>query len=232
MPFLKAGFNGRHRATGIYAWTRARTPLGHVERVRWGLAELIIFDGGDYAWHGERFLAWGEACVIGTASDLANALFAGGFNDFGLPQSEVPDPGHRPRAVTLKLPYPVSANRYWRTFAYVARDTKKARAVTAPSDEAKAFKEECGWIAKAAGVRVPFTCHVEIRVRLVPANKVCMDLDNALKVTIDALKGVVYADDDQIMKITAERADADPTGKRLEVDVLPYAMPTELEKAA
>lgn len=219
MPFTRAGFNARHRETGIRAWTR---PAGGG---KYASAELLQFAAGDYAWYGERFLAWGEACVIGTVPGIELD-----FKDqFGLPMSDVPDhPGRKPRAVTLKLPYPVSANRYW--ISFYAKNMK--RVITGVTKEAEAFKEECGWRAKAAGVRTPFTCHVELRVRLVPENKVCMDLDNALKVTVDALKGIVYADDDQIMKIVAERGDADPTGKHLEVEVVPYLMPMALEKAA
>lgn len=130
----------------------------------------------------------------------------------------------------LILPYPVSANRYWRSFAYIDRQTKKPRSVTAPSDDAKAFKLECAWIAKAAGCR-PITGAVELHITLVPANRVCMDLDNALKVVIDALKGIVYEDDAQIYKIVAERLA--PDGKaRLEVEALPFEMPLALERAA
>jgi crossover junction endodeoxyribonuclease RusA len=58
-----------------------------------------------------------------------------------------------------------------------------------------------------------------------------MDLDNALKVSIDALKGIAYADDSQVYKITAWRADPEP-GKRLEVEILPYTIPMALEAAA
>lgn len=126
----------------------------------------------------------------------------------------------------LILPYPVSANRYWRTV--VAK--KQLRALTFVSDEAKAYKQEVAWRAKAAGVK-PISGLVELRVRLVPKNGVCMDLDNALKVTIDALKGVVYADDSQVYRIVAERGDADPTGARLEVEAVPYTMPMALETA-
>jgi crossover junction endodeoxyribonuclease RusA len=101
------------------------------------------------------------------------------------------------------------------------------------SDEAKAYKEECGWRAKLAGVREPMMGPVEVRFRLVPANRVCMDLDNALKVSIDALKGIVFADDSQVYRLVAERADPDPQGgARLEVEVLPLVMPTALELAA
>lgn len=128
----------------------------------------------------------------------------------------------------LILPYPVSANRYWRTI--VAK--KQQRAITFVSDEAKKYKEECGWLAKRAGFRAPLAGAVELRIRLVPKNRVCMDLDNCLKVTIDALKGIVYADDAQVFKITAERADPDPAGARLEVEVLPLVIPMALELAA
>ncbi|TAK84323.1 MAG: RusA family crossover junction endodeoxyribonuclease [Betaproteobacteria bacterium] len=133
----------------------------------------------------------------------------------------------------LVLAYPVSANRYWRTFAYLAKATRKPSAVTVPSEEAKAYKEECGWRAKAAGVRSPLTGAIELRFRLVPASRVCMDLDNALKVSIDALKGIVFDDDSQVYKIVAERSDPDPVGgARLEVEILPLVMPTALEAAA
>lgn len=131
----------------------------------------------------------------------------------------------------LILPYPVSANRYWRTFAYNAKATKKAKAVTVPSEEAKSYKAECGWLAKAAGCRTPIVGPVELRFRLVPANGVCMDLDNCLKVAIDALKGIVFEDDSQVYRIIAERADPDPTGRRLEVEIEPYRVPMALEAA-
>jgi crossover junction endodeoxyribonuclease RusA len=132
--------------------------------------------------------------------------------------------------VKLILPYPVSANRYWVTFPYIDRETKKPKAVTVPSAEAKAFKQEVAWRARAAGGK-PASGPVELRIALIPRNKVCMDLDNALKVTIDALKGIVYADDAQVFKIVAERRDPDPTGPRLEVEILPLMLPMALEAA-
>jgi crossover junction endodeoxyribonuclease RusA len=73
---------------------------------------------------------------------------------------------------------------------------------------------------------------IELRIRLVPKNRVCMDLDNALKVTIDALKTIVYADDAQVYRIIAERAEPDPSGARLEVEAAEIRMPTALEAAA
>ena len=106
-----------------------------------------------------------------------------------------------PKAFELTLPYPVSANRYWRTVA------ANGRAMVFVSDEAKKFKDEVWWRARSAGLRTPFTTAVELKITLIPKNRVCMDLDNALKVTIDALKGIAYDDDAQVYKIIAERAE-------------------------
>jgi hypothetical protein len=70
MPFLKAGFNWRHRSTGIRGWTRS------LEGGRqFAPAELIRFapkgtHTGDYAWlhlaQRPRFIAWGEQCTFGS----------------------------------------------------------------------------------------------------------------------------------------------------------------------
>lgn len=119
------------------------------------------------------------------------------------------------------LPYPISANRYWRSF--VPRG--HSRAIVCVSDEAKAYKNHAGWIAKAAGVTQPLRYNIEMRLTLVPANGVCMDLDNCLKVAIDSLKGVCYLDDRQVYRIVAERANPDQKGARLEVEIVRYEPP-------
>lgn len=114
---------------------------------------------------------------------------------------------------TVNLPYPVSANRYWRSYAV------KGRAMVVVSDEARSYRTQCGWIAKAAGLRIPMQGEIELVITLVPANRVCMDLDNALKVIIDAMKGIAYEDDSQVRKITAERKPPDGQGARVELTV-------------
>ena len=127
----------------------------------------------------------------------------------------------------LILPYPVSSNRYWRSFV----PKGWTRAVVVLSDEAKAYKREAGWLAKAAGIRTPLAGPVEVRVVLYPRDRRQIDLDNALKVAIDALNAIAYEDDKQVCKITAERRA--PHGEaRLEVEILPYTVPMELEVAA
>lgn len=86
MPFLQAGFNARHRDTGIRGWTR---PLNGG---RFDPAELIAFACGDYAWHvrrgnsGHGVIAWGEQAVLGSYGiELAEEHQA------GLPMSKMPE---------------------------------------------------------------------------------------------------------------------------------------------
>lgn len=138
--------------------------------------------------------------------------------------------------VSLDLPWPVSANRYWRSF--VPRGHK--RAIVTLSDEAKAYKREVAWLAKAAGMR-PMDGRVRVDCLLYPAlpknaekrmrklgegwddSVRSLDLDNALKVTIDALKGVAYHDDKQVWRLTAERME--PCGEaRMVVRVTPIVL--------
>lgn len=95
MPFLQAGFNGKHLALGIFAWTRARS----AEKPRWAAAELIRFESGDYAWHGERFLAWGEACVFGTHAGFVLA----DEHQHGLEQCDLDDKPRPGRKVSFTI---------------------------------------------------------------------------------------------------------------------------------
>lgn len=125
--------------------------------------------------------------------------------------------------VTLVLPWPVSANRYWRT--YMPKGFKAP--VTVLSSEAKAYKSEVGWLARAAGIRTPISGRVAVSYVLYPKRPQdwarraakdpagwddtvqCIDLDNAQKVLMDSLKGVVIDDDKWVRRIHAERAEPD-----------------------
>lgn len=112
----------------------------------------------------------------------------------------------------LVLPYPVTANLYWRSTAYIDKQTKLPRAVTYPSGEAKAYKEQVGWLAKVAGYKEPSKRPVSLKIVLCPRllNKngdrtgVVMDLSNAWKVAEDALQGIVYVNDRQVKKLALE----------------------------
>lgn len=125
--------------------------------------------------------------------------------------------------IELVLPYPISANRYWRT--YMPKGFKAP--VTTLSKEAKAYKAEVASLAKVAGIREPLSGRVAVSYVLFPQRPLdyvkrmrmdpegwddtvqCIDLDNAQKVLMDSLKGVVIDDDKWVRRIEAERAEPD-----------------------
>lgn len=106
------------------------------------------------------------------------------------------------------LPYPPSANRYWRN----------VNGRTLVSREAKAYKEEAGWIAKVDGVE-PVKGDVVVKIAVHRPQR-RGDLDNTLKVLLDALNGIAWQDDNQIVRIEAERHD-DPDNPRAVVEIMP-----------
>jgi len=139
--------------------------------------------------------------------------------------------------IRLTLPYPISANRYWRT-ALVC-----GRAQTYVSKEAKDFKEQVGWLCRAAGIRTPLEGRLEVRVQLYPnrpqdwAKRVkklgptwddsvqCMDLTNCEKVLMDALNTLAFNDDKQVRRYFAERMEPDEKGARVEMTIEQLAVP-------
>ena len=141
--------------------------------------------------------------------------------------------------ISLTLPYPPSANRYWRS--YVPRGQQ--RAIVCLSDQATDYKIEVARIAYKANVRSVITGRVALGIQLYPErpqdwakrarrnaagwdNDVrCIDLDNALKVLIDALKGVVIDDDKWVRRIAAERMEPDAHGARVVLTVENIAVP-------
>lgn len=130
-------------------------------------------------------------------------------------------------AIVLSLPYPISANRYWAT--RVIKTGGKSTAVTYVTADAKAYKAEVQRIARLYGVREPVACRTEIAIRLYPqrpqdwerrarANPMTwdddvrsIDIDNANKVLLDALKGVVIVDDSRryVRRIISEHMEPD-----------------------
>ena len=128
-----------------------------------------------------------------------------------------------PEMITLTLPWPVSANRYWRSF--VPRG--HSRAIVTLSDEAKAYKATVGKLVRAAGIVRPITGRVAVTVQLYPARPQdwarrarkdpmawdddvrCIDLDNANKVLLDSLKGLALDDDKWVRRLSAERMEPD-----------------------
>lgn len=104
------------------------------------------------------------------------------------------------------LPVPPSANHYWRNYG--------GRVVV--SNEAREYKGRAGWLAKAAGCYalggpVGVLLHVHRARR-------AGDLDNYVKVLLDALRSVAFEDDSQVVELHAYRGD-DATDPRVEVRV-------------
>ena len=140
--------------------------------------------------------------------------------------------------ITLILPYPLSANKYWRPVHIGNHIT------IVPTKDAKEYKTEVQWRARAAGVRTPIIGRVAIDVKLYPGRPLdykkrmrdfgaawddsvrCIDLDNANKVLLDALKGVAIEDDAWVRKITAERMEPDEGKARVVLTITPMAIVT------
>ena len=105
--------------------------------------------------------------------------------------------------IEIDLPEPPSANRYWRI--------GRGRIFT--SAEANAFKAEVMRRVVEQGYRdrglFPFPSGKAIVVSLVwLRSRRAGDLDNRIKVALDALNRVLWADDDQIVELHAYRMDS------------------------
>lgn len=137
--------------------------------------------------------------------------------------------------ITITLPYPLSANRYWQSF--VPRGA--TRAIVHLSTEAKAYRREVGKLTTLAGIRKPIAGRVAITVQLYPHRPQdwqtrmrklgpawddsvqCIDVDNANKVLLDALKGIAFDDDAWVRRLVAERMEPDALGARVVVKIEP-----------
>lgn len=100
----------------------------------------------------------------------------------------------------MVFPYPPSANRYWRVWG--------GRVVR--SSEATSYKSICKGIATLSRhAQIDGDVHVSVilhpkKTKKGAASKTRIDLDNALKVVIDAMQGIVYANDSQVVRIVAQ----------------------------
>lgn len=106
-----------------------------------------------------------------------------------------------PQVYQVRFDLPSSANRYWRVY--------RGRAVT--SAEARAYKATQGYEAKRQGVTEPLEGEVAVELNVYPASR-RGDLDNFVKVTLDAANGVLWGDDRQVRELHCYRHEpsADP----------------------
>ena len=114
--------------------------------------------------------------------------------------------------IHLSLPEPPSANRYWKVW--------RGRAVK--SKEARAYAELVKYLAIQQRVKAPIHGDVEVTVKWYRQRR-AGDLDNRIKILLDAMKGIAFVDDKQIRRIHAERFDkVEPVGT-MEVCVVAWA---------
>ena len=105
----------------------------------------------------------------------------------------------------IELPHPISANRYWRI----------CRGMAVKSVEARQYKALAQSIAGWQGIAEPLSgaIHVEMtyhpkRPKTYKGGPVrAFDLDNTMKVAIDALNGIAWHDDKQITFLAIARGE-------------------------
>ncbi|PYJ11248.1 MAG: RusA family crossover junction endodeoxyribonuclease [Verrucomicrobia bacterium] len=109
-------------------------------------------------------------------------------------------------AVNITLPFPPSANRYYR----------HDRGITHRSDEANAYRGNVWALCDDEGIE-PFSGLVRVSMTFFrPAKR--GDLDNRIKVLLDSIQGLAYHNDSQIAEIHAYRAD-DKANPRVELEI-------------
>lgn len=107
----------------------------------------------------------------------------------------------------LRLPYPPSANAYWRSV--------NGRVLV--SAEARAYKQKVGWLCAVGRKLKPLDGPVVVTIAAYRPRRIG-DLDNLLKVLLDSIRGYAYRDDSQVVEIHARRAD-DKADPRVEIRV-------------
>ena len=112
--------------------------------------------------------------------------------------------------IRLSLPEPPSSNRYWRRAGlHLHRSTEATRYIA----EVKARVAFAGITQIRGAVEVRFVWYRKKRSG---------DLDNRVKVTLDALQHGAFGDDGKVRRLICEMSDDEPTRPRVEVVILPF----------
>lgn len=114
-------------------------------------------------------------------------------------------------AQIFTLPYPPSVNTYWRSIVI------RGQVRVLISKKGRDYKKAVADILK--GHAAPPSAPLAINLKFYRPRRIG-DLDNCLKATLDALKGILFVDDSQICEIHATRED-DKENPRVEVSVRP-----------
>jgi crossover junction endodeoxyribonuclease RusA len=82
------------------------------------------------------------------------------------------------------------------------------------STEGRAFKAQAAWLATSIGLRplagkvaVTMTLHPKRPKRATGKDARCIDVDNALKAALDALNGIAFEDDSQVVDLHITRGE-------------------------
>jgi crossover junction endodeoxyribonuclease RusA len=137
--------------------------------------------------------------------------------------------------ISFLTPYPPSANHYKN------HRVVKGKVITYVDDEAKRFRVDVAWRAKAAGVRKA-NGRVALEIKVYPSlpkdwkararkdpdfwddTVKCIDVGNAEKCISDALNGVAWEDDKQVWDLRVMRMRPDEMGPRCMVTIYPIVV--------
>lgn len=110
----------------------------------------------------------------------------------------------------FEMDYPPSVNAYWRAVG--------GRVIV--SREGRAYRDRAGWRALEQRVK-PLAGPLRVSI-CVYRPRMIGDLDNTAKAILDALKGVAWADDSQIVELHLYRRD-DKSRPRvvIEMEIMP-----------
>lgn len=115
-------------------------------------------------------------------------------------------------------------------------------AITYVTSEGVKFKEDVAALVLAAGIAAPIPGRVRVDLRMYPHRPQdwqkrmrllgcewdmsvrALDLDNVMKPTLDALKGLVFSDDDLCWELVSKRMEPDEHGARVVVRVMALAV--------
>lgn len=148
--------------------------------------------------------------------------------------------------ITVTLPCPVSANRYWAS-RIVQPKLGSVFVSTYVTPEAKRFKKSAERLLRQAGVRSALPGRMHVDIKLWPHRPLNyrkrmrehgdlwddtvqrLDLDNARKVINDALKGIAFDDDKCIFKDSGEVMEPDGRAACVVVTITPYVRSTVVQ---
>ena len=182
---------------------------GTVLITRWGHGEAAQLLTTLFKPNGERVEVYAnrgdEAERLGKPRVLHNAALS--IQDRLGVTLTADDPAVTPAVLryVLALPMPPSANVYWRNNPHSHRPYR--------SGEADAFKAEVALLAAEQGVREPLSGRLAVTLH-VHFTRVNGDLDNRIKVTLDALNEIAWHDDNQVDELHVYRHVVPPREKK------------------